>query len=1472
MENSNSQNLSGVVVEEAKDAPPATLLPRPVSLTVATGASAVDIASAMDVTNTNFTYGLGEGKSTHLIAARPGPLLSVQTGPGLDIAPRSGRAVTAAPVRAQPARQGEKKEKEQKHAPVAQSGKSGNQSNKTGARPGQAVPKAQAGSQQRSWAPSGKAGVKRGAVPAPSESSGSSGRRKPGKRERARARRTATDRAVDGDGESSPMAASAAGGGRVIDPPPGRPATYVGPKQVVEQQSVVKPPEQIGRRHVQVFATLEAEILERLKRDFPQFEITDMKSQRRQHPWAHAERQLAEQVALDILGEVVRPDQWILDVGGNPVRHMTQKRKRVWSACPIRFPHDAARIAGYTAKNAQNFCTHRAEVCQCQTFRGVLMVHSIYYLKPEVVLQFVDKYLRVVSVAHKFPDMLGAMFNGEVKYNQWTGSISCYAAGNSTAYNHPNPMWLEDGYFTDGKTAMAWTTQLVGEASYITTFSPAPPGLHHELKALDLDEVVRDPQYYGTVDFGFKPGSSRPFALFEQRTVIVSSVWAIHDWVVFGYNTEHNVVVAKGLVSELRGHAAFHARDAHLVTYLTKMARARLEELNMPGHLVPESVVWAVALAMRVSPSEEAAIEDSLGNPERYARVNALLRGETTKRVPNWVWLIVAAIGTTAAGIWLSRKGHPMMGNVAAIVADAASNGDASKSASQAQVVEQASDTGKQAAQAVRDNARGFIERVKAAGTSYIAHIRALAARFQRWALERSAAADARVHDVARDYVPGLMLPAGLSAAVGSVSVWYGEWSEVARSLVRTAADGLPQLAGLAGLIGARLAGLIPGNGPVFRAADVASIVLEELIKRVSPQWAVALPMFEATVVGVMATRRPGANTLSAGLERALGTMVRLNVHFIATTLPLWQGVLFHLAYNYFVSSPWRAHLLAHLGQVKDAVAQDWQPEAVLVEKPYSALLQGEWSKHTPVVKVVGHDAVAPLKTLAEGAQIRPPVEPKINTGQVKDHAYGLYVPFRVPVVSASTTSNELLSLQNRVCTAVPLPEQDAWDQLADEQRRWRGESWMYRRPSDLRSPIGEGDFEAWVTRFPASQRIVLRRALEAADWTRRGIRRASRRKMFIKAEHLDKSRAESVVDYAPRAIQATSDEANATLGPPMWAWCKRLRDVWNSESPIFYTAGASCERIGSWLETAVWRCVSAGHEPGFLEDDGTLWDAHVSEEAMRCEQREYAASRMSKPALRVIRAGNRTVGRTASGVAYQCRGGRKSGDPHTSGGNSYINGVTHFHIAMRAVIALGRHLNVPVSIAVMGDDMLMVAPLWFLRRIDWATEMRRFGFTQKPVIRDLNQLPLVEFCSCLFWPTSRGLVLGCKPGRLLYKSGWSITRQRRPLEWLRGVALGLADDVAHVPFAHQWVARILQLTAGTRSRPIVNEYRPHVGRRHECAGSPVLGWTTSGFVSYRYGLDYDCVQQFASLLAGVTMLPCAVNSAILSVLILRDT
>jgi hypothetical protein len=486
--------------------------------------------------------------------------------------------------------------------------------------------------------------------------------------------------------------------------------------------------------------------------------------------------------------------------------------------------------------------------------------------------------------------------------------------------------------------------------------------------------------------------------------------------------------------------------------------------------------------------------------------------------------------------------------------------------------------------------------------------------------------------------------------------------------------------------------------------------------------------------------------------------------------------------------------------------------------------------------------AFVPLRALDPTAKVRTDYRHARHRARVV--LIGVAIGHYWPVVSASNFDNELAAVVNRGCLMKKAVPEKAWEEF------W---SWIEIHFEEIFPGWKYGDrptaekFGVWNARFTASQR---ERHVKARQKTKVNPFSMSWcvRKSFVKVERLNKSEFFEFEEYTPRLIQGCTDEYNVIVGPWAFGVGKWLGRQWDGvKSPLLYSAGHNSERIGAWL----------GEHRGFLyENDFKYFDGTQALELREMSLRLHSKFGAKRKVLQALRGSLVTHGATPHGVVYSVAGTCNSGEPETSSRNTLWNCLAHFYIWEKQH---GRNpFHGGLHMMALGDDGICRSAYV----TDW-NRLSHLGFFPKPIYR-ADEWD-AEFCSSLFYPTSTGIVLGPKIGRVLPKIGWSEKLISNSKTHMRGVALGLVDDVWHIPIMKDYFEMILRLTSGAHATPIKDEHKFHVSRRHHAIPE------TWAMLSNRYGVSVPALKQLGLHFGGVTRLPATVRSPLWEALYRAD-
>jgi hypothetical protein len=308
----------------------------------------------------------------------------------------------------------------------------------------------------------------------------------------------------------------------------------------------------------------------------------------------------------------------------------------------------------------------------------------------------------------------------------------------------------------------------------------------------------------------------------------------------------------------------------------------------------------------------------------------------------------------------------------------------------------------------------------------------------------------------------------------------------------------------------------------------------------------------------------------------------------------------------------------------------------------------------------------------------------------------------------------------------------------------------------------------------------------------------------FIKKELL---RAEK--DYDPRLISSFSARFNVFFGPMLYSWGKSLSSSWNKDHFILYTSGSRAEDISDWVLTNLTRMGVTIDDVDFIYSDEKRQDSHVTCEAYEFEFEMFEFMGIPTWFVNELRKTTKVHGITKNhGHHYFRKGGRNSGQPNTSSGNSHMN-------AIKFIYSLWLQKpwdwsNIPFCLCVQGDDNLCLMRKDYSQHIDVDPIVQtsaQYGFEIK-ICQKTSNIYEIDYCSKIFYPVAThplGYILGPKIGKVLFKIGFAKKKVKDSYAHNRGIALSLWNDVQQIPILSTWVEKLMQLTEGVT--PIEQPY-----------------------------------------------------------------
>lgn len=458
-----------------------------------------------------------------------------------------------------------------------------------------------------------------------------------------------------------------------------------------------------------------------------------------------------------------------------------------------------------------------------------------------------------------------------------------------------------------------------------------------------------------------------------------------------------------------------------------------------------------------------------------------------------------------------------------------------------------------------------------------------------------------------------------------------------------------------------------------------------------------------------------------------------------------------------------------------------------------------EWTKSLRQGGTVNCKPI-PIPSTIPGAKIKPftslrrsrdyQIHPK-QLQYVPSYNLGIYSP----KTFGPSATNEKEALMARVLKTTPVPVDVRIKQLRD----FVFDNFDTIFPRMRRIPADS--ISTYLKNTNASPRVKQTIAAARDELDRNGISEFSglsppqiykfcHVKAFVKVENnLYYSRTELL--KAPRIISSMPPQFIALTGPWFAAAQRRLIQAWNPKFPLVFTSGHK----GADICDAVFK--NPNHT--ILEDDVSAFDASLGRGMLELERDIFLKMGAPRTVYQLVNGAIDTHGYTHH-FKYQRPGGRKSGVPYTSFGNTTLDICMHLFLIAEANEALSRSAfrkffaSGDVVMAGQGDDIIG-AYKRLRREIDFVAGMAAFGFKADGLHR--RHPTEAEFCSCHVIPFREGYNFVPKLGRVIAKFGHFCDPPmfEHPHALLRGVCLGGLATTGGSPYLRDFYAAMLSLT-----------------------------------------------------------------------------
>jgi hypothetical protein len=399
---------------------------------------------------------------------------------------------------------------------------------------------------------------------------------------------------------------------------------------------------------------------------------------------------------------------------------------------------------------------------------------------------------------------------------------------------------------------------------------------------------------------------------------------------------------------------------------------------------------------------------------------------------------------------------------------------------------------------------------------------------------------------------------------------------------------------------------------------------------------------------------------------------------------------------------------------------------------------------------------------------------------------------FYAPKAFASNLWNERLAVIARILRETPAVDPQSMQRYVTTVKKLFKIVFNGFRKIDQTKP---GLFEMYIKNSNARDNVkeLLRKTKKELDEQGIGYDMVSRnvaykwttRKSFVKVENNLYYSPGGELLKAPRLISGASPQFVVVNGPLTMAIQGQIKNLWNSESPFYFTSGASNVDVANYI---------AGGVGKIMCNDVSAFDASQNLELGKLELWMYKQFGANPLQCQLFSENLKTHGFTHHGIKYRVPGTRKSGDPWTSLFNSILNALMHFWAYLELTGDTVREALGRFRIAVMGDDSVVRHSGG---KLDFKHKLLELGFETE--VNYEKSLMDVEYCNNIMYKSiDGGYVMGPKLGRVLSKLGYFVNPpfNQHPLAILKGVALGFLPLTNFIPLMSSIIAKILEITS----------------------------------------------------------------------------
>jgi hypothetical protein len=345
---------------------------------------------------------------------------------------------------------------------------------------------------------------------------------------------------------------------------------------------------------------------------------------------SHPKLALGRRLAREFLRDKVKGLK-VLHVAANPIWWATHaKTLEGWSLNPLLDGADDAREVDRCLYMEQRdprnnrmpdlkYCNHSLDEWvggSCPHVAGVdvlLSVHSVYYLKPEIMLEAIRMTrLKVMYiVAHTYPTPRGNSAGGEMRWVIDHGRVNVSVSGGAH-YSHDAPDWLLVGRLHVGDWVITAhpLREFDGHRIYAVTARQGGD----TAEALSLELAVENEMYFGQIKAQrdtrglLALGEDAATVDFIREQISVGKLWSFGAFLRVEKLSKQFVHVPKQIINAVAQYMVLRERTATTLEDCVRVARDAVRRSDLPGYDTAETILLSAVIGFEAFVKREAEV------------------------------------------------------------------------------------------------------------------------------------------------------------------------------------------------------------------------------------------------------------------------------------------------------------------------------------------------------------------------------------------------------------------------------------------------------------------------------------------------------------------------------------------------------------------------------------------------------------------------------------------------------------------------------------------------------------------------------------------------------------------------------------------------------------------------------------------------------------------------------------------------